>query len=221
MTANNTVRLPTGDAGTPLRDIRKTGLDPDFWYPVAHSREIKPGKAHAAAFAGQAIVLVRGKEGRVFALEDRCAHRQVPLHVGEVVPEGIKCGYHGWTYDPSGKCVLVPQQKDATRAGRFSIQTFRAAARYGYVWVCLDDEPLADIPAIDEADDPAYRLIPQFYELWNCAGLRLMENSFDNAHVAFTHRESFGMQEQPDPGEIDLEETPGGLVMRSALEVAI
>lgn len=190
-----------------------------FWYPVLALEDLTDGPK-PFTLLGEDIVVWKDANGEPAAAIDRCCHRSAKLSRGWVDDGNIVCGYHGWTYDPSGKCVLVPQQKDATRAGRFSIQTFRAAARYGYVWVCLDDEPLADIPAIDEADDPAYRLIPQFYELWNCAGLRLMENSFDNAHVAFTHRESFGMQEQPDPGEIDLEETPGGLVMRSALEVA-
>ena len=130
------------------------------------------------------------------------------------------CGYHGWTYDSGGRCVDVPQQKNQARENNYTIETYKAVERYGYVWICLDPAPLKDIPVIEEADNAEYRLIHQFYETWRCAGLRLMENSFDNAHVAFTHRESFGMQDQPDPGEIDLEENEDGLVMRSQLEVA-
>ena len=44
----------------------------------------------------------------MFALEDRCAHRQVPLHLGVVCGDELKCHYHGWSYDCTGKCVDVP-----------------------------------------------------------------------------------------------------------------
>ncbi len=34
------------------RDLRKTGLDPDYWYPLARSKQLKPGKSLAVTFAG-------------------------------------------------------------------------------------------------------------------------------------------------------------------------
>src|SRR5262245_39646658 len=90
------------------RDIRKTGIHPDFWYPLARSKAVKIGKAHPVSFSGLPIVLVRGRNGEVFALEDRCAHRQVPLHLGVVEDDGVKCAYHGWKYNHTGRCVSVP-----------------------------------------------------------------------------------------------------------------
>lgn len=65
--------------GGPERDLRRVGVHRDHWYPLAWSRELKAGRSLAARFAGDPVVLVRPKEGAVFALEDRCAHRQVPL----------------------------------------------------------------------------------------------------------------------------------------------
>ncbi len=85
-----------------------TGIDPNFWYPVARSRQVKIGKARTVSFAGEPIILVRTKQEELFALEDRCAHRQVPLHLGVVEGDGIKCAYHGWKYNHAGKCVSVP-----------------------------------------------------------------------------------------------------------------
>jgi phenylpropionate dioxygenase-like ring-hydroxylating dioxygenase large terminal subunit len=35
-------------------------------------------KTLEVAFAGEPIVLVRAESSKVFALEDRCAHRQFP-----------------------------------------------------------------------------------------------------------------------------------------------
>jgi phenylpropionate dioxygenase-like ring-hydroxylating dioxygenase large terminal subunit len=90
------------------QDLRKIGANPDYWYPAAWSDELKTGKTLARQFGGEPIVLYRGQSGQVFALEDRCAHRQVPLHLGVVAGDALKCGYHGWTYDCVGRCVNVP-----------------------------------------------------------------------------------------------------------------
>ena len=61
-----------------------------------------------------------------------------------------------------------------------------------------------------EEADPSYRKIDQFYEVWNCAGLRLMENSFDMAHLAFTHRGTFGPK-NPVPEKMTITEDEWGL----------
>ena len=92
----------------PPTDLRRTDTHPDHWYPIAWSRELKPGHMLARHFAGEPVVVVRAKDGTLFALEDRCAHRQVPLSHGVVKGCTVRCGYHGWAYDPAGKCVDVP-----------------------------------------------------------------------------------------------------------------
>jgi renierapurpurin 18,18'-hydroxylase len=89
-------------------DLRRIDAHPDHWYPIAWSRELKAGKMLSRRFAGEPVVLVRSAEGRLFALEDRCAHRQVPLSHGVVKGCTVRCGYHGWAYDADGKCVDVP-----------------------------------------------------------------------------------------------------------------
>ena len=79
-----------GDA-PPTRGV---GLNPNFWYPLARSRDLRPGKTLETVFAGEPIVLVRPEKGEPYALEDRCAHRQVPLHLGVVKGDRLLCGYH-------------------------------------------------------------------------------------------------------------------------------
>ena len=89
-------------------DLRRVGAHPDYWYPLAWSDELKAGKTLGRRFAGEPIVLYRGSNGQAYALEDRCAHRQVPLHLGVVCDNQLKCHYHGWAYDGTGKWVDVP-----------------------------------------------------------------------------------------------------------------
>jgi len=180
--------------------VSKQKLLRRFWYPVIPLSNLADGPK-PFTLLGEKIVLWRDGEGRVSALEDRCCHRTAALSRGYYEDGALVCGYHGWTYDRSGKVLRIPQmERGAPESAR--VRSFRAEERYGYVWVCLDDSPLLEIPEIVEWNDPAFRRIPQFYEVWRCAGLRLMENSFDNAHVNFVHRGTFG-----DPADAALTKT--------------
>src|SRR5271169_1714650 len=81
-----------------VADLRRTGINPNFWYPIAESRNVRKEKTYAATFAGERIALYRGQSGTVYALEDRCAHRQVPLSMGVVEGDTLRCCYHAWAY---------------------------------------------------------------------------------------------------------------------------
>jgi phenylpropionate dioxygenase-like ring-hydroxylating dioxygenase large terminal subunit len=128
------------------------------------------------------------------------------------------CGYHGWTYDRAGRVLRIPQiERHAPESAR--VRSFPAEERYGYVWVCLDNAPLLEIPEIPEWNDPAFRRIPEFYEVWRCAGLRLMENSFDNAHVNFVHRGTFGDPQDAGESRFEFVEEPWGFRTRTRFPV--
>ena len=188
-----------------------------FWYPVMPVALLKDGPK-PFRLLGEDIVVWLDQAGQPAALADRCCHRSAQLSRGFLDQGAIVCGYHGWAYDSTGACIKVPQAKDPARKVNFKVPSFGAKIRYDHVWVCLG-EPLADIPAFEEADVPGFRRIDQFYEVWNCAGLRLMENSFDNAHIAFVHRESFGNVAEPEPAAIDVIETPEGLEFKTEIPV--
>src|SRR3546814_6997452 len=61
-----------------------------------------------------------------------------------------------------------------------------------------------------DLSDPAFRRIDQFYEEWACAPIRMMENSFDNAHFSFVHKATFGQIDQPKPEKYEMKETDYG-----------
>lgn len=167
-----------------------------FWYPVMPTSLLDDGALHPFTLLGEPIVLWRTAGGGVACLRDRCCHRTARLSLGFLENDHVVCGYHGWTFAASGRCIRVPQQAPETPvAANARTAAYRAHERYGYVWVTLasaHDEPLTGIPDLPEADDPAFRQIDEFYEPWHIGALRLMENSFDNAHVAYVHRATFG-----------------------------
>lgn len=127
-------------------DLRRVGLHPDFWYPLARCSDVPAGRTHLAMFAGTAIVLARGEGGEVFALDDRCAHRQFPLHKGVVAGQGLRCAYHAWTYRPDGQVAAVPYlPKGACKPA--GVRSYACREAYGYVFVFTGSrEKAAGVP---------------------------------------------------------------------------
>jgi len=172
-------------------DLRRVGAHPDFWYPVAWSDELKVGRTLGRRFAEFPIALFRGQSGQVFALEDRCAHRQVPLHLGVVSGDELKCHYHGWTYDCSGKCVDVPYLgKDRLPNG---VKSYPAREVDGLIFVFPGD------PALSEARLPSSLGSSQRKDYKTrrlnrevaCHYTFMHENLFDMNHQ-FMHRKQMG-----------------------------
>jgi Phenylpropionate dioxygenase and related ring-hydroxylating dioxygenases, large terminal subunit len=63
MVLDEAFKLSARDEVLQRPDIRKTGIHPNFWYPVARSDNVKTGKPHGVSFAGEPIVLVRTERG--------------------------------------------------------------------------------------------------------------------------------------------------------------
>src|SRR5688572_29596607 len=84
---------------------RSAGLHPDYWYAVEYDKAVKPGQVVEVTFWNRSIALFRGQDGRLRALENRCAHRQLKLTVGEVHNCNLVCSYHGWGYNEEGRVV--------------------------------------------------------------------------------------------------------------------
>jgi phenylpropionate dioxygenase-like ring-hydroxylating dioxygenase large terminal subunit len=189
-----------------------------FWYPVVPVVELQGG-LKSFELLGEKIVLWRDGEGKPAAVRDRCCHRSAQMSLGTVVEGQLKCPYHGWEFDGAGACVRVPQLRPGESISpSYCVPSYRCTERYGYVWVCLAD-PLTELPDIPEASAPGYRLIHEFYEPWNCAGLRVMENEFDLAHPTFVHTTTFGSNDHPIPDALELTETDWGLNVYGILGV--
>jgi phenylpropionate dioxygenase-like ring-hydroxylating dioxygenase large terminal subunit len=169
-------------------DLRRIGLHPDFWYPLALAHALKAGHTLAATFAGEPIVLVRTASGQVFALEDRCAHRQVPLHLGVVDGEQLQCGYHGWRYHATGRLVTVPYLPKGARIPG-SVRAYPCREAYGLIFVLPGDPEKAAgvaLPDIPRWSSPRYKTM-YFARLVRCHYSFMHENLMDMNHQ-FLHR---------------------------------
>lgn len=92
------------------------------WLFVGHDSQVpEPGDVFATTLAGQPVMMVRGADGAVRVLHNRCAHKGTAL-----VPQGashagrtLRCPYHAWSYRLDGTLLGVPQ-RDALEGTAFA-----------------------------------------------------------------------------------------------------
>ncbi|MCJ0764454.1 Rieske 2Fe-2S domain-containing protein [Variovorax terrae] len=198
-----------------------------FWHAVMPLSELQFGPK-PFTLLGENIVLFIDETGEPAALRDRCCHRTARLSKGWCVDGAgqacgtgaLRCGYHGWTYDRSGRVIIIPQyEADRPVPPDYKTTAYHCTARYGYAWVALED-PVAAIPDIPEFADPAWRTIFQFYERWQTSPMRALENSFDNSHFSFVHRATFGVAAAPKPSRYELVENEAGFYAETVVDAS-
>ena len=73
----------------------------DYWYAAGFSEEV--GRDFLArTYLNEDVVIFRKEDGTPVALENRCAHRRLPLSMGKLIGDTLECGYHGLLYDCEG-----------------------------------------------------------------------------------------------------------------------
>lgn len=157
------------------------------WYPLCWSAEV--GEALTSHMAlGERIVTFRTSEGHIAALEDCCPHRLLPLSMGRRRGDSIECGYHGMTFDCSGRCVAIPGQPVIPSTA--TVRSYPVEERLGLAWIWMGEAEKAD-PAqlidLPQYADPAWKAV-HGASLHNAAGyLHLIDNLLDPSHVTFVH----------------------------------
>jgi phenylpropionate dioxygenase-like ring-hydroxylating dioxygenase large terminal subunit len=173
-------------------DLRHIGLHPDFWYPLARSSDLAKRGTQLTMYGGEPIVLARSEGGEVFALDDRCAHRQFPLHKGVVCGETLKCAYHAWCYEKDGRVAGVPYlPRGAARPA--GVRSYACREAYGYVFVFTGDREKAErvpFPELPSFHSPRHRTM-HFWREVECHYSFMHENLMDMNHQ-FLHRGIMG-----------------------------
>ena len=147
----------------------------------------------SATICEQPLVLFRTSTGQVVALEDRCPHKLLPLSKGQRVGDTIQCGYHGMTFDGSGKCVRIPGQDNTPNSAY--VDSFPVIEKYGVVWVWLGPPHLAneqDIFELPEFSDQNWHIHHGGAMHVKANYLNVAENLVDPAHVSFVHPTTLG-----------------------------
>jgi len=193
--------------GTPMGELFRR-----FWLPVALSSELPSPDCPPIRLRilSENLVAFRDSAGRVGILEQYCAHRGASLFFGRNEENGLRCVYHGWKYDVTGRCVDMPNEPEplagdqagadaddeATPMGaaprRFKDKirqtAYPAREAGGIIWAYMGPgERIPELPQL------GWTLVPESYvyvhKRFQNNYLQNVEGEVDSSHVSFLHRE--------------------------------
>lgn len=171
-------RLTQVGPGTPMGNLLRR-----YWYPVAALPELEREPVLPVRLLGEDLVLFRSEAGELGLVAPRCAHRGLSLAYGIPQDNGLRCAYHGWTYDAQGQVVDMPFEPACLplKITAYPVQTLG-----GLVFAYLGPEPAPLLPRYDlfVRDDleKEVDIVPL-----PCSWLQCMDNALDPIHFEHLH----------------------------------
>ncbi|ASR34569.1 phenoxybenzoate dioxygenase [Prauserella marina] len=208
--------------GTPYGEVLRR-----YWQPVALTSDATTTPKRLKIL-GEDLILFRTKSGRAGLLAPDCAHRGASLYYGGVEDDGIRCCYHGWLFDPEGRCLEQPCEPDNGRHRDRVRQPWYPVREYhGLLFAYLgppDRKPA--FPVYDVLDDDSFGTIIADDNSFGGGGpaeldfnwLYHWENVLDPFHVPILHARFSGTQFVPAMAilpECKFEYTQVGVRVRS------
>ena len=145
------------------------------WQWVCHVESLRePGSYVALEVAGMPVALVRGHDGEVRAFYNVCQHRAHELLSGTGRTDSIVCGYHGWTYELTGRLARARRTADVSGFDPSSICLSEVQAEEfgGFVYVNLDPGAAALAEQSEGLGDEIARWAPDVEDLTHVRRIR-------------------------------------------------
>jgi phthalate 4,5-dioxygenase oxygenase subunit len=195
--ASDGVELTRVGPGTVMGQLMR-----EYWIPALISSELaRDGAPLRLMLLGEKLIAFRDSAGRVGVMDHRCPHRCASLFLGRNEEGGIRCIYHGWKFDVTGRCLDMPNvlpHQDFKH--KVSAKAYRAVERAGIVWVYMGARAEAPpLPAFEILDVPDGEVGAAFIQR-DCNYLQALEGDIDTSHFGFLHAGHV------DPDELDADD---------------
>lgn len=187
--------------GTVMGDLMRR-----YWQPVLYSYELPEpdGVAVRVRLLGENLIAFRNTHGQVGLMEAHCPHRGAELFFGRNEDGGIRCVYHGWKFDITGRCVDMPNERP-TNAFRDKVRTtaYQCEERGGVIWAYMGSGEPPELPLMEWVTVPdENRFLSKRYH--ECNWAQALEGDLDSSHVGLLHSmlnrdvPGFGFGQRPD-----------------------
>jgi 5,5'-dehydrodivanillate O-demethylase len=187
--------LTSVEAGTPGGELLRR-----YWQPVAAAAELTDeAPIKKVRVLGEDLVVYRDKAGRYGLVGERCRHRLASLAFGRVDEEGIRCPYHGWKYDATGRCLEMPAEpKGSTLKNDVRNTAYPVEKLGGLLFAYMGPLPAPALPRWDVLAWEHGRRWIQRHSVLQCNWLQAMENSVDPSHLYWLHGASAHLAKEMD-----------------------
>lgn len=204
LTAAENDLLTQTDAGTPMGEYFRR-----FWQPVALSQELPEadGAPLRVTVLGEQLIAFRDTEGRIGLVSNRCPHRGADLYWARNEECGLRCVYHGWKFDVTGRAVDLPNVPAGVRHHEtVRIRAYPCREFGDIVWAYMgpagqpgSEAELPPVPQFEFGHLPAeHRYVSK--QLLECNWAQILEGGLDTSHFSFLHMPapSVPSDENPD-----------------------
>lgn len=168
-----------------------------YWQPVALVDEFDPRldprmaqrPVKAVRVLGQDLVLFKDQAGQWGLLDRDCPHRGADLSFGRHEGNGLRCPFHGWKFDATGRCLETPAEPTGSKlCERVRQRNYPVMEKSGILFGWFGEAGKAPpFPAFDCFTAPGTHTFA-FKGLWHCNWLQAFEVGIDPAHPSFLHR---------------------------------
>ncbi len=166
---------------------------PNQWYAVLESSEVRRGRAVGVTRLGEKLVFWRDARGALTCFADLCPHRGAALSLGRVVGDCLECPFHGFQYDQTGACRVIPANgRTAPTPPSNRVRTYPTRDAHGFVWMWWGaaSSALPPIPFFRDLDG-GFRY-STLRDHWAVHYSRAIENQLDVVHLPFVHATTIG-----------------------------
>ncbi|HKO76350.1 MAG TPA: aromatic ring-hydroxylating dioxygenase subunit alpha [Flavobacterium sp.] len=164
----------------------------NMWYVAALSKELDKIPIARTLLDNQ-VVLYRSKDGSVNALEDRCCHRNLPLSMGIIEDNGLRCSYHGLLFDKEGAVIEVPGSD--TIPPRAHVRKYHVKEQDSIVWMWFGNEanetPINEPPRYEIHTDENFVFDGDMYR-YHAPYQLIHDNLLDLSHLGYVHIHTIG-----------------------------
>jgi len=170
--------------GTPMGELLRR-----YWQPIAGVAELDGRTTRPVRVMGEDLVLYRDRAATYGLVDRHCPHRRADMSYGFVEDAGLRCGYHGWLFDETGRCLHQPFEERAHPHARFkdkvAIKAYPVQARAGILWTYMGPEPAPLLPDWDRFHHRGYKQVVLSHV--PCNWFQCQENSIDPVHFEWLH----------------------------------
>lgn len=161
-----------------------------FWMPIFLSEDLPKadGKPLRVALLGERLVAFRDSSGAVGLIQERCPHRGASFALGRNEDNGMRCVYHGWKFDRSGRCVDLPNDpSQGPMRDRIRVTAYPCEERHGIIWAWLGTGSPPPLPNYEWGlVSPSQRFVSR--RVLECNWAQGLEGDIDTSHASFLHR---------------------------------
>jgi nitrite reductase/ring-hydroxylating ferredoxin subunit len=172
--------------GTPMGALLR-----QYWMPCLPSYELPEpdGPPKKVRLLGEDLVAFRDTQGRVGLLPANCPHRGAALFFGRNEECGLRCPYHGWKWDVTGRCVDMPNEpEESTFKDKVRARAYPCRDVNGVIWTYMGPREVPPpFPLFEINTLPADHVYPPLMMLEECNWVQALEGDIDSSHIDFVH----------------------------------